>query len=50
VDPAQPAESFADAVAAMAGPLNEAIADERPLTADERRARSGLLSRQVTLR
>jgi hypothetical protein len=34
----------------MAGPLTDAIADSAPLTADERRARNGLLSRQVTLR
>ena len=29
--------------------LDEALADERPLTVEERRARSGLLSRQLTL-
>lgn len=50
VDPAAEAESFADAVRQLAGPLADAIADTTPLTAEERRARSGLLSRQVTLR
>ncbi|AXK34784.1 topoisomerase II [Streptomyces armeniacus] len=38
----QPAKSFA-------GRLAEALAVETPLTADERRARSGLTNRQVTL-
>jgi hypothetical protein len=50
VDPDAAAEDFSDAVSAMAGPLTDAIADSAPLTADERRARNGLLSRQVTLR
>ena len=50
VDPDAEAESLADPLAALAGPLAEAIATPAPLTADERRARSGLLSRQVTLR
>jgi hypothetical protein len=30
--------------------LQQALAQKAPLTADERRARAGLLSRQVTLR
>ncbi|MCW2601353.1 MAG: hypothetical protein JWM02_3182, partial [Frankiales bacterium] len=30
--------------------LSEALAVSAPLTSDERRARSGLLSRQLTLR
>ena len=50
VEPEAEADSFVDAVTAMAGPLADAIADTTPLTAEERRARSGLLSRQVTLR
>ncbi len=50
VDPNAEAESFTSAVAAMAEPLADALADTAPLTVDERRARSGLLSRQVTLR
>ena len=50
VDPTAEPESFSDDVARLAGPLAEAIADNSALSADERRARSGLLSRQVTLR
>lgn len=50
VDPDAAAVSFEDAVVAMSGRLSEAIADSTPLNPDERRARSGLLSRQVTLR
>ncbi len=50
VDPERDALSYADAIAALAVPLAEAIADTSPLTADQRRARSGLVSRQVTLR
>ena len=36
--------------AALRARLDEALAAPRPLTADERRARAGLLSRQLTLR
>ncbi len=36
--------------AALRSRLDEALASPRPLTGDERRARSGLLSRQLTLR
>ena len=50
VDPEAAAESFEDAVVAMSGRLSDAIADSTPLTPQERRARNGLLSRQVTLR
>lgn len=50
VDPDADAESFTAAVEAMAGPLEDAIGSTAPLTVDERRARNGLLSRQVTLR
>ncbi len=50
VDPAAAPVSFAPAVEAMRVLLDEAIANTTPLSADERRARSGLLSRQVTLR
>jgi hypothetical protein len=39
-----------DPAAAYGEQLSEALAEPRPLTADERRARSGLLSRQITLR
>ena len=38
-----PAEEFASALA-------EALADDSPLTPDQRAARSGLASRQVTIR
>jgi hypothetical protein len=39
-----------DAVATFDALLAEAVADSAPLTQEERRARSGLVSRQVTLR
>jgi hypothetical protein len=35
---------------ALLGRLDEAVAEKAPLTGDERRARAGLVSRQVTLR
>jgi hypothetical protein len=41
---------YEEAVAAMAVRLDQALALRGPLSAEERRARSGLLSRQVTLR
>ena len=44
------AKDFPDAVAAMATALEKAAADDSNLTADERRARAGLVNRQVTLR
>jgi hypothetical protein len=44
------AGDFPDAVAAMASALESATADTTSLTVDERRARAGLLNRQVTLR
>lgn len=50
VDAAAEAESFDAAVVALAGPLREAVGSGAALTAEERRARNGLLSRQVTLR
>jgi hypothetical protein len=45
-----PGEEFDDAAAAFAGRLEEALGSSSPLTADERRVRSGLLSRQLTIR
>ncbi|MEO3937450.1 DUF5926 family protein [Dermatophilaceae bacterium Soc4.6] len=42
--------SFSDAVVAMEGRLGEALAADAPLTPEQRRARAGLLNRQVTLR
>ncbi|HEY6741750.1 MAG TPA: DUF5926 family protein [Lapillicoccus sp.] len=44
------AGDFPDAVTAMTDALDSAAGDSSPLTADERRARAGLLNRQVTLR
>ena len=44
------AGDYPDAVEAMGAALSSAAADDTPLTADERRARAGLLNRQVTLR
>ena len=44
------ASDFPDAVTAMTDALENAADDASPLTADERRARAGLLNRQVTLR
>ena len=44
------ASNFPDAVTAMTDALDSAASDSSPLTADERRARAGLLNRQVTLR
>jgi uncharacterized protein DUF5926 len=44
------AKDFPDAVATMAGALETAATADTPLTADERRARAGLVNRQVTLR
>ena len=50
VDRTLPAESYEEAMAALADRLEDAIAVSTPLSPEERRARSGLVSRQVTLR
>lgn len=50
LDPQTPAEALAEAVEEMAPRLAEATASTAALTAQERRARSGILGRQVTLR
>lgn len=50
VDPAAEAASHASALAELQGRYEKALASDEPLTADERRARDGLVSRQVTLR
>ena len=50
LDPSLSAADYEDAVAQMARRLDEALAQSGALSAGERRARSGLLSRQVTLR
>jgi len=44
------AGDFGEAVAAMAPRIDEAALSTEPLSAEERRARAGLLNRQVTLR
>jgi len=44
------AEALEEPTAALRVRLDEALASPRPLTPDERRARAGLLSRQLTLR
>lgn len=46
----QEAPSLVEPVEALRALLDEALAEPRELTAEERRARSGLLSRQLTLR
>ena len=43
------AEEMEEPAAALRARLDEALATDAPLTADQRRARSGLLSRQLTL-
>lgn len=45
-----PAADWAGPAAEFQGRLEEALASSAPLTSDERRARAGLLSRQITLR
>jgi hypothetical protein len=50
LDSTSTAADYENAVAQMAVRLDDALAQSGPLSADERRARSGLLSRQVTLR
>src|SRR6478672_335276 len=50
LDPEKDADAYEDELAAFAKRYAAAVASTEPLTPDERRARSGLLSRQVTLR
>ena len=50
LDPALEADAYEDAAVALADRFEAAVASEEPLTAEERRARGGLLSRQLTLR
>lgn len=50
VDPSAEAASHAEALAALQQRYEEALASDAPLTVEERRARDGLVSRQVTLR
>jgi hypothetical protein len=44
------AADFEDAAKAMSERLGEALANDAPLTAAERRAKDGLASRQLTIR
>lgn len=46
----QEADGLVEPVAALRARLEETLAGPRPLTTEERRTRSGLLSRQLTLR
>ncbi len=48
--PGTEADAVETPAAAFATRLGEALADDAPLTHDERRARAGVVSRQVTLR
>ena len=50
LDPEKDADPYEDELAAFAKRYAAAVASTEPLTPEERRARSGLLSRQVTLR
>ena len=50
LDPSLSGADYEDAVGQMILRLDEALAQDGALSAEERRARSGLLSRQVTLR
>ena len=50
LDPSLAGADYEDALAQLAIRLDEALAQSGALSAEERRARSGLLSRQVTLR
>lgn len=50
LDPALEAADYEDALASLAPRYAEALADESPLDAAERRSRAGLVSRQLTLR
>jgi hypothetical protein len=50
LDPEKDADAYEDELAAFGKRYAEAVASTEQLTPEERRARSGLLSRQVTLR
>ena len=50
LDPELEADAYESALEAFAGRYRQALADDSPLSADERRARAGLVSRQLTLR
>lgn len=50
LDPALEAADYEDALASLAPRYAEALADDTPLDATQRRSRAGLVSRQLTLR
>lgn len=50
LDPGTEADEIEDDAVVLAGKLSEAVASSAPLDADERRARAGIVSRQLTLR
>lgn len=50
VDPDLTAEDLAEPAAKLKSRLQELLADDSPLSDEERRARAGLVSRQVTIR
>lgn len=50
LDPKLAGPDYEDALARLAGRLDDALAQDGALSGQQRRARSGLLSRQVTLR
>lgn len=50
LDPALEADAYEEAAVALAARFEKAAASDAPLTPEERRARNGLLSRQLTLR
>ncbi len=50
LDPQAEPGSYVEALTAVLARYDAALSVDEPLTADERRARSGLLSRQITLR
>ncbi|NLI04794.1 MAG: topoisomerase II [Actinomycetaceae bacterium] len=50
LDAGMEADELAEPMAAFTPAFEEALADTEPLNPDERRARSGIISRQVTLR
>lgn len=50
LDPEQDADAYEQPLADLAARYAEAITASEPLTADERRARAGLVGRQLTLR
>ena len=50
LDPDLPGSAYEQPLATLATRYGDALAESKPLTAEQRRARSGLLSRQLTLR